>query len=162
MGSNVALRPGNITQLANIPEGTQINNVEIRPGDGGRLARSGGNSCMVESNLGAKVRIRLPSGKSKDLPANCRATIGVLGGHGRSEMPLMTAGAAHYKAKARGKLFPTVSGVAMNPVDHPHGGGNHQGRPRTQLRGAQRTAGEQGRPHRTEANRSQARQERVR
>ena len=126
VGSNVALRPGNITQLANIPEGTQINNVEIRPGDGGRLARSGGNSCMVESNLGAKVRIRLPSGKSKDLPANCRATIGVLGGHGRSEMPLMTAGAAHYKAKARGKLFPTVSGVAMNPVDHPHGGGNHQ------------------------------------
>jgi len=68
----------------------------------------------------------MPSGSLKELPGNCRATIGVLAGHGRDEMPLRTAGAAHYKAKARGKLFPHVSGVAMNPVDHPHGGGNHQ------------------------------------
>ena len=70
--------------------------------------------------------MRLPSGVSKDMTGNCRATIGVLAGHGRGEMPLRTAGAAHYKAKARGKLYPHVSGVAMNPVDHPHGGGNHQ------------------------------------
>ena len=68
----------------------------------------------------------MPSGSVKELPSSCRATIGVLAGHGRDEMPLRTAGAAHYKAKARGKLFPHVSGVAMNPVDHPHGGGNHQ------------------------------------
>ena len=60
------------------------------------------------------------------MSGKCRATIGVLAGHGRGEMPLRTAGAAHYKAKARGKLYPHVSGVAMNPVDHPHGGGNHQ------------------------------------
>ena len=72
------------------------------------------------------VRIRMPSGSLKELPAACRATIGVLAGHGRDEMPLRTAGAAYYKAKARGKLYPHVSGVAMNPVDHPHGGGNHQ------------------------------------
>ena len=124
IGDNVALRPGNITELSNVPEGTAINNLELRPGDGGKIARTAGNSATVEAHLdGGKVRVRLPSGVSKDMPATCRATIGVLAGHGRSEMPLRTAGAAHYKAKARGKAFPTVSGVAMNPVDHPHGGG---------------------------------------
>ena len=127
IGDNVALRPGNITELSNVPEGTAINNLELRPGDGGKIARTAGNSATVAAHLdGGKVRVRLPSGVSKDMPATCRATIGVLAGHGRSEMPLRTAGAAHYKAKARGKAFPTVSGVAMNPVDHPHGGGNHQ------------------------------------
>ena len=126
IGDNVSLRPGNITLLSEIPEGTAINNVELRPGDGGKVARSAGNSCIVEAKLGDKVRIRMPSGSLKELPGHCRATIGVLAGHGRDEMPLRTAGAAHYKAKARGKLFPHVSGVAMNPVDHPHGGGNHQ------------------------------------
>ncbi len=126
IGDNVALRPGNITKLANIPEGTAINNVELRPGDGGKIARTAGNSAVIEAHLGRKVRVRLPSGVSKDLVGTCRATIGVLAGHGRGEMPLRTAGAAYYKAKARGKLFPHVSGVAMNPVDHPHGGGNHQ------------------------------------
>jgi len=126
IGDNVALRPGNITKLANIPEGTAINNLELRPGDGGKIARTAGNSAVIEAHLGRKVRVRLPSGVSKDFVGTCRATIGVLAGHGRGEMPLRTAGAAHYKAKARGKLFPHVSGVAMNPVDHPHGGGNHQ------------------------------------
>ena len=126
IGNNVELRPGNVTQLGNIPEGTAINNVELRPGDGGKIARSGGNSCMVESKVGKNVRVRLPSGALKEISSNCRATIGVLAGHGRDEMPMRTAGAAHYKAKARGKLYPHVSGVAMNPVDHPHGGGNHQ------------------------------------
>ncbi len=126
IGANVSVKPGNITILAEIPEGTAISNVEIRPGDGGKLVRSGGNSAVVEGKIGEKIRIRLPSGKSKDLPASCRATIGVLGGHGRSEKPLVKAGSAHYRAKARGKQYPTVSGVKMNPVDHPHGGGNHQ------------------------------------
>lgn len=127
IGDNVSLRPGNITSITNIPEGTAINNLELRPGDGGKIARTAGNSATIEAHLeDGKVRVRLPSGVSKDMPSTCRATIGVLAGHGRGEMPLRTAGAAHYKAKARGKLFPHVSGVAMNPVDHPHGGGNHQ------------------------------------
>jgi large subunit ribosomal protein L2 len=126
IGDNVALRPGNITEIGNIPEGTAINNLELRPGDGGKVARSAGNSCMVEARVGEMVRIRMPSGSLKELSTKCRATIGVLAGHGREEMPLRTAGAAYYKAKARGKLYPHVSGVAMNPVDHPHGGGNHQ------------------------------------
>ena len=107
-GDKVSLRPGNVTTLDQIPEGTQICNVEMRPGDGGKIARSGGNSAMIDTRMGDYVRVQLPSGRTKDLPAKCRATIGVLGGHGRT------------------KLYPTVSGVAMNPVDHPHGGGNHQ------------------------------------
>ena len=122
-GDKVTLRPGNVTKLSQIPEGTPISNIEARPGDGGKFARSGGNSAVLEARIDDRVRVRLPSGRVKDLPADCRATIGVLSGHGRSEKPLMKAGAAHYRAKARGKLYPTVSGVAMNPVDHPHGGG---------------------------------------
>jgi len=125
-GDKVSLRPGNVTTLSNIPEGTPICNVECRPGDGGKFARSGGNNALLETRMGDKVRVKLPSGSLKDLPARCRATIGILAGHGRTEKPLMKAGAAFYRAKARGKLYPTVSGVAMNPVDHPHGGGNHQ------------------------------------
>jgi|TARA_B100000287_G_scaffold71848_1_gene63416 large subunit ribosomal protein L2 len=125
-GNRVSLRPGNVTTLDQIPEGTQICNLELRPGDGGKIAKSGGNSAMIDTRMGDYVRVRLPSGTTKDLPAKCRATIGVLGGHGRTEKPLLKAGAAHHRAKARGKLYPTVSGVAMNPVDHPHGGGNHQ------------------------------------
>ena len=125
-GNKVSLRPGNVTTLDQIPEGTQICNVEMRPGDGGKIARSGGNSALIDTRMGDYVRVQLPSGRTKDLPAKCRATIGVLGGHGRTEKPLLKAGAAHHRAKARGKLYPTVSGVAMNPVDHPHGGGNHQ------------------------------------
>ncbi len=127
IGENVSLRPGNITTISNIPEGTAINNLELRPGDGGKVARTAGNSAYVEAHLdNGSVRVRLPSGTSRDMSGKCRATIGVLAGHGRGEMPLRTAGAAHYKAKARGKLYPHVSGVAMNPVAHPHGGGNHQ------------------------------------
>lgn len=127
IGSNVSIRPGNVTMLSQIPEGTPVNNVELRPGDGGKIARTAGNSCLVVARLDSgKVRVELPSGKLREFSGKCRATIGVLAGHGRSEMPLMKAGTAHYKAKARGKAYPRVSGVAMNPVDHPHGGGNHQ------------------------------------
>ena len=107
-GGNVTLRPGNVTNLSQIPEGTPISNIEARPGDGGKFARSGGNSAVLEARIDDRVRVRLPSGRVKDLPADCRANIGVLSGHGRNEK------------------YPTVSGVAMNPVDHPHGGGNHQ------------------------------------
>jgi len=120
------LRPGNITELGKFPEGTALTYLELRPGDGGKIARTAGNSCIVETRVGDMVRLRLPSGKMKEISAHCRATIGVLAGHGRDEMPMRTAGAAYYKAKARGKLYPHVSGVAMNPVAHPHGGGNHQ------------------------------------
>ena len=63
---------------------------------------------MIDTRMGDYVRVQLPSGRSKDLPAQCRATIGVLGGHGRTEKPLLKAGAAHHRARARGKQYPTV------------------------------------------------------
>jgi len=126
IGEKVATKPGNVTTLAKVPEGTLVHNIEIRPGDGGRIARSAGTAAVVETRIGDQVRIRMPSGSVRDLPQSCRASIGVIAGHGRSDSPLLKAGAAHYKAKARGKRYPRVSGVAMNPVDHPHGGGNHQ------------------------------------
>ena len=71
IGDNVSLRPGNITSIGNIPEGTAINNLELRPGDGGKVARSAGNSCYVEARIGDKVRIRMPSGSLKELSINC-------------------------------------------------------------------------------------------
>ena len=95
-GDNVSLRPGNVTTLDKIPEGTPVCNVELRPGDGGKLARSGGNSAILETRMEDKVRVRLPSGRLKELNSKCRATIGVLSGHGRTEKPLMKAGAAHF------------------------------------------------------------------
>ena len=103
-----------------------VHNVELKPLKGGQMARSAGASVQLVSKDKEHAMLKLVSGEQRLVPINCRATIGVLAGHGRGEMPLRTAGAAHYKAKARGKLYPHVSGVAMNPVDHPHGGGNHQ------------------------------------
>ena len=97
------------------------------------LVLAGGNSTRIRTG-GPKALLDLCGmpmiehifRTCEDLPAKSRATIGVLAGHGRTDKPLMRAGAAHHRARARGKQYPTVSGVAMNPVDHPHGGGNHQ------------------------------------
>ena len=126
IGDNVSLRPGNITSITNIPEGTAINNLELRPGDGGKVARTAGNSAFVEAHLdNGKVRVRLPSGTTRDMSGKCRATIGVLAGHGRGEMPLELL-VLHITRLRQEENCPHVSGVAMNPVDHPHGGGNHQ------------------------------------
>ena len=105
-GENVELRPGNVTILGSIPEGTPVSNVESRPGDGGKFARSGGNSAIVESRTGDKVRIRLPSGRIKELLSTCRATIGVLGGHGRTEKPLMKAGGTPLQGQGQRKAVP--------------------------------------------------------
>ena len=108
-----------MTMLDQIPEGTPVCNVEARPGDGGKFARSGGNSAFVDTRMGDKVRIRLPSGSLKDLPAKCRATIGVLAGHGRTEKPIMKAGAAHKRAKARGEALPNCQRSSHEPSGPP-------------------------------------------
>ncbi|MGC8566752.1 MAG: 50S ribosomal protein L2 [Caldisphaera sp.] len=124
---------GNILPLSKIPEGTLIFNVELRPGDGGRLARQAGSYALVLGKSGDKIRIRLPSKVEKDLEGNCRATIGIPAGSGRTEKPILKAGVTYYKYKAKATKFPKVRGVAMNVVSHPFGGGFHQheGRPTT-------------------------------
>jgi len=127
-GRKTELGVGNISQVGTLPEGTVISNVESTHADRGRLARSSGNSAIIVSHSGdGKTRIKLPSGHKKILASTCRATIGIVAGGGRTEKPMLKAGASYYKHKSKGKKnWPKVRGVAKNPVEHPHGGGNHQ------------------------------------
>lgn len=129
---------GNILPIGKIPEGISVYNIEITPGDGGRLVRAGGSNAIITSHDKEKTVIQLPSGKFKTLHSSCRATIGLLGGGGRKDKPFLKAGKKYIAFKTRGKQFPIVRGVAMNPVSHPHGGGSHQhvGKPSTIKRGA--------------------------
>jgi large subunit ribosomal protein L2 len=124
---------GNILSIGNIPEGLSIYNIELMPGDGGKLARVGGSSATVVSHDKNKTIIQLPSGVFKTLDSNCKATIGVAAGGGRKDKPFLKAGKKYYAYRSRGKQYPVVRGVAMCAVSHPHGGGGHQhvGKPST-------------------------------
>ena len=129
---------GNVLPLASIPEGFTVCNIELSPGDGGKLVRSSGAYATIISHDKGKTVVKLPSGKFKTLNSSCRATIGIIAGAGRIDKPFVKAGIKHIAMRARGKVHPVVRGVAMNPVSHPHGGGSHQhvGRPKTVRRGA--------------------------
>lgn len=124
--------------LSEIPDGTLVCNIEARPGDGGRFARASGTSAILLAHDSRGVAIKLPSGKTHWFDPRCRATIGRVAGGGRTEKPLVKAGKMWYKVRSRAVKWPRVSGVAMNPVDHPFGGGRHQhtGRPKSVSRGA--------------------------
>jgi len=139
-GKKASLFVGNVLPLNSMPEGTIISSIETKVGDRGCLARASGNYATIigHSDDGSKTRIKLPSGAKKVLPSNARATIGVVAGGGRIDKPILKAGRAHYKYKAKRNEWPRVRGVCMNPVDHPHGGGNHQhiGHPGTVRRDA--------------------------
>jgi len=139
-GKKAALTPGNVLPLNACPEGTIICNVEEKVGNRGSLARASGKFATIvqHSEDGKKTMIRLPSGKKKLIHSGCRAQIGVIAGGGRIEKPILKAGRAYHASKAKRHNFPVVRGVAMNPVDHPHGGGNHQhiGHPSTVSRNA--------------------------
>ncbi len=126
LGPQASVSNGNILPLGSIPEGTQVANVELRPGDGGKLARSSGAYALVIGRTGGKTIVRLPSGRAKEILNNCRAMIGVIAGGGRIEKPLLKAGASYYKWRVKARKWPRVRGVAMNAVSHPHGGGSHQ------------------------------------
>ncbi|MEB3773626.1 MAG: 50S ribosomal protein L2 [Desulfurococcales archaeon] len=118
--------PGNILPLGSIPEGSMVYNIELRPGDGGKLARQAGSYALILGKSGGRTRIRLPSGKEKEVPSTSRATIGIPAGAGRVEKPLLKAGNAFYKWKVKARKWPRVRGVAMNAVNHKFGGGSHQ------------------------------------
>lgn len=131
-GEEASLNIGHILPLKNIPEGYPIFNIEVTPGDGGKLVRSTGTCAFVVSKTEKGVLIKLPSGKTKYFNEKCRATIGCVAGGGRTEKPLLKAGKNYHKMKARNRWYPTVRGVAMNAVDHPHGGKeHHSGKPTT-------------------------------
>jgi len=129
---------GNVLFIGKISEGMPIYNVELSPGDGGKLVRAAGNNATIVSQSSEKTVIKLPSGQFKTLNSKCRATIGILAGGGRKDKPFLKAGKKHHAYRARGKQYPIVRGVAMCAVAHPHGGGGHQhvGKPYTVKRGA--------------------------
>jgi large subunit ribosomal protein L8e len=135
VGRKAALSVGNVLPLSSIPEGTVVCNVEGKVNDKGQFARTSGTSAVVigHSEEGDKVRIRLPSGDRKTVPSACRAMVGIVAGGGRIDKPILKAGVQYYKYKAKRNTFPRTRAVAMNPVDHRYGGGNHQhiGKPST-------------------------------
>ncbi|MEG3224045.1 MAG: 50S ribosomal protein L2 [Methanobacteriales archaeon Met13] len=137
-GISAPISPGNSLPLAEIPEGTPLYNLENNPGDGGRFVRSSGTYASLITHDVGKAIVELPSGELKAFHPQCRATVGVVAGGGRKEKPFLKAGNKFHAAKARGKKNVTVRGVAMNAVDHPHGGGNrqHPGKPTTVSRHA--------------------------
>ena len=117
-GENVDIKVGNTLPIANIPVGTTIHNIELKPGKGGQLARSAGNSAQILGREDKYVLIRLASGETRKILGTCRATIGVVGNEDYSLVKVGTAGRTRYKG-----IRPTVRGSVMNPNDHPHGGG---------------------------------------
>lgn len=128
IGNKVPVEIGNCLQLKHIPEGVILSLVERNPYDGGKFAKSPGTNVTVvlQNRKTNKTTVKLPSGEKLDLKSECRAFVGLISGGGNVDKPLLKAGNAYYKYKARGISWPNVRGVAMNPVDHPHGGGNHQ------------------------------------
>jgi large subunit ribosomal protein L2 len=117
-GDDAAIKPGNALPIRSIPVGTIIHNIEMKPGKGGQLVRSAGGSAQLAAREGVYATVRLRSGEVRKIHTDCRATIGEVG-HGEHNLrKLGKAGAKRWRG-----VRPTVRGVAMNPVDHPHGGG---------------------------------------
>ena len=120
-GPNADIKPGNNLPLRNIPVGTTIHAVELRPGGGAKMGRSAGASVQLVAREGKYAQLRLPSGEIRNVDVRCRATVGEVGNAEQSNINWGKAGRMRWKG-----VRPTVRGVVMNPVDHPHGGGNHQ------------------------------------
>ena len=133
-GAKARLSVGNVLPVNKIPEGTIICNVEQYPGDNGQFARASGTFSLIigHSEDGLKTRIKMPSGIKRTIKGDSRAMIGIIAGGGRNEKPICKGGKVHHMRKPKRKKR-MVCGVAMNPVEHPHGGGNHQhvGQPTT-------------------------------
>jgi large subunit ribosomal protein L2 len=117
-GPNADIQVGNALPLRSIPTGTTIHNVELQPGRGGQLGRSAGTAIQLMAKEGKYATVRLPSGEMRMVPIEARATIGTIGNPEHENIDLGKAGRSRHRGKR-----PQTRGVAMNPVDHPHGGG---------------------------------------
>jgi large subunit ribosomal protein L2 len=117
-GIDAEIRAGNTMPLSNIPAGTVVHNIELRPGKGGQLARSAGMGVQLMAKEGAYAQLRLPSGEVRNIPLECRATIGAVGNSEHENISVGKAGRTRWLG-----IRPQSRGVVMNPVDHPHGGG---------------------------------------
>jgi large subunit ribosomal protein L2 len=120
----VPIKPGNRLALADIPVGIPIHAIELRPGEGGQLCRAAGVSAVIANKQPRRAVVRLPSGEQRLLPLACRATVGTVSNPQHKNRRLGKAGANRHRG-----IRPTVRGIAMNPVDHPHGGRTNGGRP---------------------------------
>jgi large subunit ribosomal protein L2 len=117
-GPDADIKPGNALPLANIPVGTMIHNIELKPGKGGQLVRAAGNSAQLMAKEGDYAQVRLPSGEVRMIRISCKATIGQVGNIENENITIGKAGRKRWMG-----FRPSVRGVVMNPVDHPHGGG---------------------------------------
>ena len=117
-GDKADIKPGNCMKIENIPVGTMIHNIELNPGQGGKLVRAAGQEAQLMAKEGKFANLRLPSGEMRLIMLNCRATIGTVGNAEYENIKLGKAGKTRHLGKR-----PEVRGSAMNPVDHPHGGG---------------------------------------
>ena len=145
-GPEADIKPGNCLPIANIPLGTLIHNVEIKVGKGGQMVRSAGAAAQVMAKEGAMAQIRLPSGEVRKISMNARATVGQVGNTDHGNVRIGKAGRKRHMG-----IRPTVRGVVMNPVDHPHGGGEGRspvGMPAPMSPWGKKTQGVKTRKHR--------------
>ena len=145
-GAEADIKPGNCLPLANIPLGTLIHNIEIKVGRGGQMVRAAGTSAQVMAKEGDFAQIRLPSGEVRKVSINARATIGEVGNNEHENVRIGKAGRTRHMG-----VRPTVRGVVMNPVDHPHGGGEGRspvGMPAPMSPWGKKTQGVKTRKHR--------------
>lgn len=146
-GPEVDIRPGNSLQLRSIPTGTLIHNIELKPGKGGQIVRSAGGAAQLMAKEENYVQVRLPSGEVRRILSECRATIGQVGNPEHENLKLGKAGANRWRG-----WRPTVRGSAMNPRDHPHGGG--EGRSPVGMPGPKTPWGKPAMGYRTRRNKS--------
>jgi large subunit ribosomal protein L2 len=138
IGETSPIEIGNILPLGKIPAGNFVCNIESRPGDGGKFARSSGSYCTLVAHTPRGTEIKLPSKKTIFLDKRCRATIGITAGAGRADKPFLKAGRKLKLMKSKGIKYPIVKGTAMISASHPYGGGRHKhaGKPTTVSRDA--------------------------
>ena len=138
IGSTTDIKVGNTMEVQNIPEGSLIYNVEILPGDGGKLCRAGGTTATLMTRTESGVQIIFPSGKKKIVHNRSRATIGVVAGGGRTTKPYLKAGNKYHQMRCKATNWPVITSSGMNACSHPFGGGRKKmsGRPTTTSRNA--------------------------
>ncbi|MFH0859920.1 MAG: 50S ribosomal protein L2 [Candidatus Altiarchaeota archaeon] len=135
VGDEIKASRGSATSIGSMPEGTEVYNVELHPGDGGQFVRSSGTFASIVSHdrKTGLTYVKLPSKKIVPIKSRCYATVGRAAGGGRKEKAYVHAGQVYHAKRAKHKVYPKVGGTSMNAADHPHGGGRHPhvGRPTT-------------------------------
>jgi large subunit ribosomal protein L2 len=124
VGPGGAVSAGNSKAVGSLPEGTLVYNIESQPGDGGKFVRTAGNAATIVTH-GAKTVLLMPSGKFKEVDNKCQATVGLVAGGGHKDKPFVKSGKKFHAYHGKAKAYFKVKGIAMNPVNHPHGGGGH-------------------------------------